>query len=128
MYRVEVTNTDSNSAFKVKSKDYEFIIDTKGKGITPPDTLLASLGGCIGVYLRKYLEGYKLAIDDFSITVESNLSGNQPVSFKDINVSIDLKGLQIDEHKQARLLEFIKNCPIHNTLEAKPRIGIKLVS
>lgn len=128
MYRVEVTNANNNSAFKVKSKDYEFIMGTKGKGMTPPDTLLASLGGCIGVYLRKYLEGYKLATGDFSITVESDLSENQPVSFKDINVFIDLKGLQINEHKQARLLEFIKNCPIHNTLETKPHIEIKLVS
>ena len=48
MYHVEVTGTGA-SAFKVKSKDYEFIIDTKGKGITPADTLLASLGSCIGV-------------------------------------------------------------------------------
>jgi len=127
MYRVEVTNTN-NSALKVKSKDYEFIMDTKGNGITPPDTLLASLGGCIGIYLRKYLEGYKLATGDFSITVESDLFKNQPVSFKDINVFIDLKGLQIDEHKKERLLEFIKNCPVHNTLETNPHIGIKLVS
>jgi putative redox protein len=127
MYRVEITSTNT-SAFKVKSKGYEFFVDTKGKGITPPDTLLASLGSCIGVYLHKYLEGYKIPMGDFSITVESDLSKTPPFLFKDISVSIDLKGLQIDEQKRERLMEFIKNCPVHNTLETNPQIKMTLIS
>lgn len=51
MYHVDIEN-NADSSFTVKSRDYEFIIDTKGKGITPPDTLLASIGSCIGVYSR----------------------------------------------------------------------------
>ena len=53
MYHVDIANAGDYS-FSVKSKDYEFIVDVKGKGISPPDTLLASIGTCIGVYLRKY--------------------------------------------------------------------------
>ena len=52
MYHVDMTNT-GDYFFKVKSKDYEFSVDIKGKGITPPDALLASLGSCVGVYVRK---------------------------------------------------------------------------
>ena len=53
MYKVTIESY-GESGFVVKSADYEFIIDNKGKGITPPDTFLASLGSCIGVYIRKY--------------------------------------------------------------------------
>lgn len=51
MYNVNITN-NGDYLFNVKSKDYEFNVDVKGKGITPPDTLLASLGTCVGVYVR----------------------------------------------------------------------------
>jgi uncharacterized OsmC-like protein len=125
MYRVEVSSS-LDSSFRVKSKDYEFVIDTGGKGITPPDTLLASLGSCIGVYLRKYAEGSKLALRGFNITVEAEFSKEAPIAFKDINVAIDLKGLQLDERRRDAFLRFIKNCPVHNTLKGSPLIEIGL--
>lgn len=149
MYRVEISS-NPDSTFRVKSPDYEFVIDTKGRGITPPDTLLAGLGSCIGVYLRKYCEGSALTpletappkggasdtcdvlslkgltLDDFKITVEAEFSKERPVGFKEINVSIDLKGAQLDERRKAGLLEFIKNCPIHNTLKMNPAISVKI--
>ncbi len=126
MYKIEVTG-HSASAFKVKSKDYEFIVDIKGAGITPPDTLLASLGSCIGVYLRKYCEGTKITLGDFKITVEADLGSEQPLCFRKINVSIDLYGLEFDERRKEALLRFLKNCPVHNTLEARPQVEFNLI-
>ena len=128
MYHVEVAGSGSAESFlKVKSKDYEFIIDTKGKGITPPDTLLASLGSCIGVYLRKYAEGAKLDLGEFVITVDAEFSKEPPFCFEQIKAAIDLKGLKLEERRQKALLEFIKNCPVHNTLEAQLHVQIDLV-
>ena len=43
VYSVKINN-QGGSSFSVASKDYEFNVDTKGAGITPPDTLLASYG------------------------------------------------------------------------------------
>ena len=73
MYRLELTN-NPDSSFKIKSKDYEFNIDRKGKGIIPSDTFLASIGSCIGLYTKKYLEGVKVSSVDFNITVEAELA------------------------------------------------------
>jgi putative redox protein len=125
MYKVEVSG-DMDSPFKVRSSDYEFLIDTKGRGMSPPDTLLASLASCVGVYIRKYCEGAKLALDDFKITAEAELSEERPVCFRSINVSIDLKNSGLDERRKAALLEFIKNCPVHNTLKINPAVNVKL--
>ena len=125
MYRVEITNR-GDSEFKVKSAEYEFTIDTKGKGITPPDTLLASLGSCIGVYLRKYAEGAKLPLKEFTLTLEADFSREPPVCFRQINVVLDLKGLELEERRRQALLEFIKNCPVHNTLKVNPSVEVKI--
>lgn len=125
MYRVEITNA-GDSLFNIKSEDYKFAIDTHGKGITPPDTLLASLGSCIGVYLRKYAEGTKLGLKGFTITVNADFSEDKPIRFKDINVSIDLKGIKITEMQKNGLLAFIKNCPVHNTLRGNPNVIINI--
>jgi len=125
MYQVEVIN-GGGSAFKIKSKDSEFIVDTKPGGITPPDMLLASLGSCIGVYIRKYAEGAKLAIGGFRVTVVGELSKETPHCFRAINVAIDIPDAGLDDRRKRAMLHFIKNCPVHNTLKSAPEVDIKI--
>lgn len=125
MYHVDIANT-GDYAFNVKSEDYEFVVDTKGKGVTPPDVLLASIGTCIGVYLRKYAQGTKLSLPEFNIKVEADFSKDPPVCFRKINVSVDLKGVQLDERRRQAVLEFVKNCPVHNTIKNNPEVEIKI--
>ena len=125
MYHVDITNA-GDYFFNVKSKDYEFIVDVKGKGITPPDTLLASLGTCVGIYLRKYAEGVKLILPEFSISVDAELSKEAPFCFRKIILSVNLKGTQLDERRYKALQEFVKNCPVHNTIKNNPDVEIKI--
>lgn len=126
MYKVEVVSS-SDSPFKVKAENYEFTIDIKGRGASPPDTLLASLAGCLGVYIRKYCDGSGLNLGNFGITAEAEFGQDKPAGFRKINVSLDLKGAQLDERRKKALLEFIKNCPIHNTLKMNPAVDIKII-
>lgn len=123
MYCVEI-NHIQDFTFKAKAQDQELIIDTKGKGISPPDVLLASLGSCIGVYIRKYAEGAKLNLANFTVTVKAEFSKTAPVAFQFISVSVDLKGSDLDERRRKALSEFIKNCPVHNTLKGNPTVEI----
>lgn len=126
MYKVEVKYL-KDSSFSVKSSGQEFIIDAKGKeGITPPDALLAALASCIGVYIRKYSEGAKLGLENFEVWAEAEFSKEPPVSFKEIKIVINLKGIKLDERREKALVEFVKNCPVHNTLEGAPVVRIRL--
>lgn len=125
MYHVDITNS-GDYAFKVKAKDYEFVVDIKGKGVTPPEALLASLGSCVGVYLRKYAEGAKLRLADFKISVSADFSQEEPVCFRKIDVEMDLGEARFDERRQKAMLEFIKNCPVHKTLKHNPEVGIRI--
>ena len=126
MYRVEISN-EGGSSFKVGSKDYEFVVDTKANGVTPPAALLAGLGSCMGVYIRKYFEGAGLELGEFSIAVEAEFDKEKPVCFKVINVSVDLKGAQMEERRKEGFLAFIKNCPVHNTLKADPAVEVRII-
>lgn len=123
MHSLDIENK-GNFTFKVKLKDCEFVIDTKEKSISPLDALLASLGSCVGVYIRKYFEGAKLELKDFDIKVESEFLKDRPPRFRDIFISIDLKETKINELRKKSLLEFIKNCPVGSTLKNSPNIEI----
>ncbi|MBI4708073.1 MAG: OsmC family protein [Candidatus Omnitrophica bacterium] len=125
MYQVDITS-NSDYLFNVKSKDYEFVVDVNGKGVTPPDAFLASLGTCIGVYVRKYAEGAKLNLGKFIISVEADLSKEAPVCFRKINIQVDLNGVVLDERRLKALHEFVKNCPVHNTIKNNPEVEIKI--
>lgn len=126
MYKVEIINS-GGQLFNVTSAGHEFAVDMKGlSGITPPDVLLAGLATCLGVYLRKYADGAKLDLPSFSISAQAEFSKEQPVCFRAIEVSIDLKGAKPDERRVNAMLEFIKNCPVHNTLKNDPEIRIRI--
>ena len=125
MYKVEITH-NQDLAFTAKVGMSEFIIDTQGQGLTPLDALLAGLGSCIGVYIRKYAQGAKIDLKNFRINVSAGLCNQSPFSFQLINVQIDLKDSVLDDRRQRALLEFIKNCPAHNTLKGNPTIEFKL--
>jgi uncharacterized OsmC-like protein len=127
MYSVEVTN-GPGSTLIAKSKDAQITIGLDGKSMTPPDSLLASLGSCIGVYMRKYAQGAKLPLENFSIKLEAQFSKESPICFREIKVEIDLKGIELDERRKKALLEFVKNCPVHKTLEAGSIVEITLVN
>ncbi len=88
--------------------------------------LLASLGSCIGVYIRKYFEGAAGSLREFSIGLEAEFRKEKPVCFSLINVSIDLKGTDLDQRRKQAFLAFIRNCPVHNTLKANPSIEFKI--
>lgn len=126
MYSVEITS-GQGSTLIAKSKDAEITIGLDGRSMTPPDTLLASLGSCIGVYIRKYCQGAKLSMENFSIKIEAEFAQGAPACFREIKIDIDLKGADLDERRKKALLEFIKNCPVHNTLDAKPLIGLRIL-
>ena len=126
MYKVDILCKE-DSIFNVTSGEAKITIDMAEKeNLGPLPTLLAALGSCIGVFLRRYADNMKLPINEFSISVEADLEKTPVMSFRKINVSIDLKGAPLDEQKKEALMRFIKNCPVHNTLHGNPEIDMKL--
>ena len=120
--------TSNGYAFKASSEDFDFMMDGKGMvGMSPSGALLASLGGCVSLYIRKYADSTKLAIKEINVTVESDFAKEPVIHFKEIKIKIDLPGFKFeDERRKQAFLNFIGNCPVHNTLEHKPKVGVEV--
>ncbi|MDD5492815.1 MAG: OsmC family protein [bacterium] len=125
MYQAEVFCA-KDMTFQVKSKGYEITIDGKSGAISPLDTLLAALGACAGVYIRKFAESTKLSLENFIVRVEADLTDKAPYQFNEIKIDIDLQGITLDEGKKESLLRFVRNCPVHQTLKANPEMLISI--
>jgi uncharacterized OsmC-like protein len=125
MYRAEVASL-GGYRFAVKSEGGAFSVDAKGAdGVTPPDLLLASLGSCVGVYIRKYADGAKLQLGEFRVTVSGDMGKEPPFYFRDIKVSVELAGAPLDDRRKRALSEFVKNCPVHNTMKNSPAVSVE---
>ena len=58
--------------------------------------------------------------------MHAEFSKESPVCFKKIEVLIDLKGAALEECRIKSMLEFVKNCPVHNTLKNNPAVEMKI--
>lgn len=125
MYKVEAINT-GGFTFNVTADGYVCKVDAKAGGMTPPGMLLGGLASCIGVYIRKYADGAKLELEGFEVKAEAEFAKDAPTRFDKINISINLRGSLPDERRRRALADFIKNCPVHNTMEHKPDIIINV--
>lgn len=126
MYQLEITH-EHDLAFTAEIGREKLLIDAKGNGVTPLHALLAGVGSCVGVYIRKYCAGAKLNLENFKIKVYADLSPQPPASFRLIKVDINLAGCLLDERRQKAILDFIKNCPVHNTLKGNPDIEFRIL-
>ena len=127
MYKVEVSNKGGSEVF-VKAKEAAFTIDTDGKTAAAPlEVLLASLGSCMSHYIRRFARTANIQMDSFALTLEAELAKDKGYYFKDINVTLDLKSTVIDDMRKTALAEFVKNCPVHNTIKNNPNINLILL-
>ena len=127
MYHVDVSNKEGY-IFDVMAKQYEFKVDMNGaQGITPPDTLLASLGTCIGVYVRKYADGGKLDIPSFTVSVDALEGITTGISAADRARTIQVAaGDTCRPHDLAEVGDLVQRCPeLREQAQAvRPQFGI----
>jgi uncharacterized OsmC-like protein len=103
-------------------------------GPNPYELLLAALGACTSMTVRLYaerkqwpLQGVEVNLSHARIHVEDCAECETKVGMVDrIEVAISFTG-DLSEEQQRRLLEIADKCPVHRTLESRPRIDTKLV-
>jgi putative redox protein len=125
MYRVDIENKQGN-IFEVKAGKNELVIEPLSDNFSPGEVLLASLGSCIGFYSRRYLDNAKMPFQGLNLRLEAEFSKDSPMRFKEIKVTMDIKGFSFSPERREAFLKFIENCPIQNTLKGKPAIELDL--
>jgi uncharacterized OsmC-like protein len=124
MFKAFIENK-GNSECYATTRHSSFVLDTKGNGAHPIDTLLASLCGYMGHYVRDYMVNHQIAHKGFSIEAEAEVIPDK-ARLADINVRIDMKDLKLKDQQVTEMLKFIEICPVHKILKENPGVTISL--
>jgi uncharacterized OsmC-like protein len=125
MYKAKVYNK-GDSKYHATTRHASLVLDTEGHGANPIDTLLASLCGCLGHYVRDYLIDQQVPHSGFSIDAEAEVTRNR-ASLAGIKVCIDLNETKLGATQVSEMLKFIENCKVHQILSINPGISVSLV-
>jgi uncharacterized OsmC-like protein len=124
MYKASIENR-GDSRHYAQTRYADFVLDTEGDGANPVDTLLASLCGCLGHYVRDYLVEHRILHSGFTINSEVKVTPDKAQLDK-IDVRINLKDVVLTERQAGELLKFVENCKVHSILKANPGVAISL--
>lgn len=122
MYAASIENR-GDSKYHAVTKAGSFVLGTDGTAPNPVDALLASLGACVGHYVRDYLLEKGVACSSFGVETEG-VSAADGSRLSDIRVWIDLKGTFLDEALRAGMLLAIERCKVYGTLRAGSAITV----
>ncbi|HWE49951.1 MAG TPA: OsmC family protein [Bryobacteraceae bacterium] len=117
----------TNTKFEVETRGHHVFCDQPldnggaDEGMSPPEFLLASLATCAAYYAAQYLKTRSLPAGELNVRVTAE-KGTQPARLAAFEVAVTAPGL--DARHEAGVLRAVKACLIHNTLLAKPEIGV----
>lgn len=101
-------------------------MDTKGQGANPVDTFLAGLCGCLGHYVRDFLDKEGFTQDGFSVEAEAEvIPENNRIGV--IQVYVDLQSGKLGPALESELLTYVANCKIYQILAEVPGTTLSLV-
>ncbi|HEX2920790.1 MAG TPA: OsmC family protein [Bacteroidales bacterium] len=110
-----------NRAFEGNVAGHKITVDTPkeaggdNKGASPKQLMLLSLAGCTGIDVALILGKMKLDIKDFNITVEGDLTDENPRYYHSMHVVYEFTGkdLPLDKLQRAVELSEQKYCGVY---------------
>lgn len=134
-------------ALEVDDGRHQFFIDEgaddggEDLGPSPYEYLLSALGGCTAITVLMYAQRKQWPVEDVTITLTQDKvhphKHEDVFSAEEIEAAgpagrLDLMTMQIyvkgdlDPEQMERLLEIAHRCPVHKTLQARPKITAQI--
>ncbi|MBI9037274.1 MAG: OsmC family protein [Bacteroidales bacterium] len=107
-------NWKEKMAFEAIVNDHKIMIDAnesvggENKGPRPKPLMLVSLAGCTGMDVVSILKKMRVDFDDFSVSVEGELTDEHPKYYKNINVVYKFKGKNLPKEKLEKAVSLSK--------------------
>jgi putative redox protein len=109
-----------NMAFEAEINGHKIILDAaepvggEDRGPRPKPLMLTALAGCTGMDVVSILKKMRVEVDDFSVSVEGDLTEEHPKQFSKMNVIYSFKGkdLPLEKLKKAVSLSEEKYCGV----------------
>ncbi|MCY1722293.1 OsmC family protein [Prolixibacteraceae bacterium Z1-6] len=121
MVKQEVkVNWLNNMAFEAEVNGHKIILDAteagggEDRGPRPKPLMLTALAGCTGMDVVSILRKMRVELDDFSVSVEGDLTEEHPKQFSKMNVIYSFKGkdLPLEKLKKAVSLSEERYCGV----------------
>lgn len=119
--------------FAAHSGDHRLVIDLPeplggtGRGMTPPQLFVASLGACLGVYIVDYCETVGVPSQGLRVQMHWEQSGS-PKRIARIRAEIEMPGEGIAPARLAAIRRVAEQCLLHNTLKEAPEFAIEFAT
>lgn len=109
-----------NMAFEAEINGHKIILDAaepvggEDRGPRPKPLMLTALAGCTGMDVVSILKKMRVEVDDFSVSVEGDLTEEHPKQFSKMNVIYRFKGkdLPLEKLKKAVSLSEERYCGV----------------
>lgn len=116
---VEV-NWKKGMAFEAEVNGHKVIMDAspesggEGKGPRPKPLMMVSLAGCTGMDVVSLLRKMRVAIEDFSVKIQGDITEEHPKHFTRMHIIYQFKGkdLPLDKIKNAIDLSQERYCGV----------------
>jgi putative redox protein len=115
-----ITRWIENMAFETELNGHKIIIDAvpevggENRGPRPKPLMLSALGGCTGMDVISILKKMRVDVENFSVTVEGDLTDEQPKYFYKMHVIYEFTGkeLPLDKIQKAVSLSEERYCGV----------------
>jgi putative redox protein len=126
------TEYKGDMLFESRVNGHRVVIDVpasmggKGRGPTPPDLFVASLGSCVAAFVANYCNN--TGIDTTGMTVDVSFEkAEDPTRLTDMRVEVNLPRGDLKGRENA-ILRVAERCPVHETVCTLEDVEILLQS
>ena len=123
---------DGDARFAAQVRGHRVVMDQSERnggadaGPTPLDLLAMGLGGCIALYVHRFLESRALPTEGLRVDVERR-PATAPPRIGELVVGVTLP-FEPTPHVRALLERVVRSCPAHNTLSTGAAVAVDIHS
>jgi putative redox protein len=89
----------------------------QGRGPTPPELFVASLGSCVAAFVASYCGQHGIDASGLEVRVDFDKDAGPPVRLVNLHVYVSLPNVvEPDRVHQAALRHVAEHCPVHETI------------
>jgi len=128
-------NWKEKMAFEAVVNNHKIMIDAnesvggEDKGPRPKPLMLVALAGCTGMDVVSILKKMRVDFDDFSVSVEGELTEEHPKYYKLIKVVYKFKGKNLPKEKLEKAVDLSKEryCGVSVLLEKATKLTYEII-
>jgi putative redox protein len=123
------TSYRGDISFAADLSGHRLVIDVpasmggKGRGPTPPELFVTSLGSCVAAYVAAYCQTAGLDSRDLSVDV-SYAKAVDPTRLVDLSITVNLPHADCGQRQAIRRVA--ERCPVHETIATLSQVHFEI--